>query len=354
MPLKNYGVWKATPIDFKAQSAIDDPESPHGKLVFEDGGNIQELESAINLKSLSDDSRLVYWLIQDFKHPIRERLHPLEKGWHNIGLKSGTDPNRYSLDLLRDELVDLKAGQVVPHDIDGDRNDIIDFMKPFFANAIAKEATVYVFGEQYRDKDGVHDVHMNQGSGGQFTRQNGTYQDGGVILEFEGGHWEAFFIAFASQAVKTRDDGSPDGDPFSKFLNSPPTGGSSGKPPVPPTLPPDGPRETGAVSIVAALVNPDGADNVDSPEKVFLKNATCVNIPLGGWKIENKAGESYTLPSSASVTAAGEHRGFEVPGVALSNKGGSITLKDVGGKTVDKVSYTKEQASQSGTLVYFK
>jgi uncharacterized protein YukJ len=45
---------------------------------------------------------------------------------------------------------------------------------------------------------------MNQGNSGRWTDDNGTVQDGALILDF-GDHWEAVFIAFASQAIHTQD-----------------------------------------------------------------------------------------------------------------------------------------------------
>lgn len=353
MGLQNYGVWKATPTSFKAQRAKEDPNSPHGYLVFQDGTSASpKLGAAINVKSISDDSRLVYWTSPNFTHPICQRVKALSKGWHEIGFDSGSDPERISLDLIRDELVKVGDGKVVPHDEEGEKNDIVDFMEPFFDKAIEEKATVYLWGEQYDGQEGIHDVHMNQGSSGRFTEQNGPNQDGGIILEFSDGHWEAFFLAFASQTVQTTSTGQPTGDTFAIFLNAPAApGDSSGEqPPAPPAEP----RPNGPVRIVAALVNPDGHDNVDNPERVHLKNKTCGDIELGGWTIENHLGDSFALPRGAvAATGSEEGEGFEVPGVPLSNKGGSIALKDAEGKVVDKVDYTKEQARKAGEMIRF-
>jgi uncharacterized protein YukJ len=46
---------------------------------------------------------------------------------------------------------------------------------------------------------------MNQGSLPQF--ENGVYEDGALLFEFEDGHWEAVFLAFASQRIPTDDNG---------------------------------------------------------------------------------------------------------------------------------------------------
>lgn len=53
---------------------------------------------------------------------------------------------------------------------------------------------------------------MNQGSGGGFD--NATHSDGALLFHYPSdGHWEAVFIAFASQKVPTNDQtGEPEAD----------------------------------------------------------------------------------------------------------------------------------------------
>lgn len=65
-----------------------------------------------------------------------------------------------------------------------------------------------MFGSQFPHKDEIHDIHMNQGSLPKFD--NGIYEDGGIIFYFpDGDHWEAIFIAFASQRIPTDNNGLP-------------------------------------------------------------------------------------------------------------------------------------------------
>ena len=58
-------------------------------------------------------------------------------------------------------------------------------------------------------------MHMNQGSPQRWARDNGVLQDGAFLLEFDD-HWEAVFIAFASQAVHTEDGPNNAGQPLLK------------------------------------------------------------------------------------------------------------------------------------------
>ena len=49
---------------------------------------------------------------------------------------------------------------------------------------------------------------MNQGDSGRFAKENGVYQDGGMIFNFGSGNgdlsgWQAVFLAFATQATQT-------------------------------------------------------------------------------------------------------------------------------------------------------
>ncbi|CAH0028147.1 unnamed protein product [Clonostachys rhizophaga] len=356
MGLKAYGVWKATPTKFTVQTASEDAVSPHGHLTFQDGVSTKKLSSAINIKSLSPDSRLVYWLIQDFKHPLTAKLKSLSPGFQRIS----RDQHDIALDILRSNVVNVLDGSVVPHDLPGDKNDIIDFIKPFFDNAIQKKATVYIYGEQFPGKDGLHDVHMNQGSGGRFRSSNGIYQDGSVIMEFADGHWEAFFIAFASQTAETDDRGQPEGPTLGEVLgnNSQPGGGhgkpsDDGKKPIDDGETPSRPSNA-VVAIAAALVNPDGPDGGENPEIVHVVNNGLSSVALKGWTIENQMGNSFAIPDSSVLKVQGDKEGFNVEGVPLSNKGGSIILKNAAKQVVDRVSYTKTQASQSGALLYFR
>jgi len=57
--------------------------------------------------------------------------------------------------------------------------------------------------------NGIHDIHMNQGNGGQYANDNGTYQDGALIIESPDSTCQVFFIAFQSQTFQTDDNGNP-------------------------------------------------------------------------------------------------------------------------------------------------
>jgi len=90
---------------------------------------------------------------------------------------------------------------VVPSDKAGPDNDLADFFKKRIdTEECKKNANIYVYGGYFDTGLGLHEVHMNQGSIERFEDSNGVYQDGCILLEYPGDHWEAIFLAFQSQS----------------------------------------------------------------------------------------------------------------------------------------------------------
>ncbi|KAJ5679443.1 hypothetical protein N7462_007687 [Penicillium macrosclerotiorum] len=228
MTISHYGVWACQPTRYTAQTEKQDSKSPHIYLYFTDGSSSsKKLEAAINVKSTDKDTRLVFWLKRNFSHPITEQLSSLSQGFHLAQSSStqsssnekdeyhGKSRNRHrhyrrqestfqGIDYIRTkDLLDIKSGQVLPHDIPGPNNDILDELDPILTSAINEKATAYIFGSSYGS--GIHDIHMNQGSLPSYD--NGIYEDGGLLFQFDDGHWEAVFLAFASQKIPTNDEG---------------------------------------------------------------------------------------------------------------------------------------------------
>lgn len=350
MPIDKYGVWVARPVRVSAERAETDPETPHIHLFYDDGsgGNFDDARRAsINVKSSSELSELVFWLVQDLRHPIMDALPGLDRGFQRIPSQAGG----MALDYIRGNLIDLGTGRILPHDQPGSHDDIIDFVMPELEAAISRNATVYLFGEPYSDMQGIHDVHMNQGSQGQFKKYNGVWQDGGIILHFpDEDRFAAIFLAFASQAVHT-DEASghslPGSQNLAQLLDHVNNGSGGGIPIV----------DDMRVAILAALVNPVGGENLPDatgqPEMVYLLNRSSQGVSLGGWSLLNKNDNAHVLSTDIWL-APGEVQPVTMGQVPLSNKGGLISLLDENGNKVDGVSYTKEQAGKEGELVVFR
>jgi hypothetical protein len=170
---------------------------------------------------------------------------------------------------------------------------------------------------------------MNQGNSGAFVRDDGVWQDGGLLLRLSPGpDWVGIFLAFQSQAWHTDD--------------------TTGR-----TIEGSGPRPaegTEPVRIAAALVNPAGP--APEAESVLLINASPAATDLTGWTLADRLKKTCPLPSVS--LGPGETLRVPLPnGVQLGNNGGQITLLNPQGLKVHGVSYTKEQAQREGwTLVF--
>lgn len=219
-----------------------------------------------------------------------------------------------------------------------------------------KTSTIYAFGESWGPEQkadkifgfkpgrGIHDIHFNQGNPpGRFAASNGPWQDGGLVFHFPtANQWVAVFLKFQTQAWHSDDVGGAPiipADPDHPNLPHAPVSGNQ----IPPFDVPDG-----LVRIVGALVN-----DVNTPEHetVTLLSTADVPIDLAGWVIRDKQKNAMTLDG---VLSPGATRAIDiVPPVALSNKGGLITLLDANGVKVHGVSYTKEQARQPGRTIPF-
>jgi uncharacterized protein YukJ len=363
MPIDNYGVWKAKPLSCTYQTA---KSTPHAELIFSDS-KISRARAAINIKSDDDsDSRLVYWVDNSFEHPIIGELEGLEDGFYHLEDGDEEQLNNLRLDYIRDNMFQKQAGRLLPHNVPGQNNDIIDVLKPVITDAISRDATIYLYGSYFHnsgngsrghhgshfqnEEEGIHNVHMNQGSPRRHLAENGVHQDGGFFLQFED-HWKAIFLGFASQAIHTDDD---NGNP------TPQSGYKTWADFLDRTLPAEEIEENELadtpVFISRALVNPLGPDNQPSikPETVFLTNRTAQTVDLSRWKIKNQAGQFEELPSGATIAAREVSKGFKIPKCPLSNKGGVITLLNAQGFKVHGVSYTKAQATPEGSVVSFR
>lgn len=366
MTVGNYGVWKGKPVRYTYEDRRKDNVSRHLSLFYTDN-EPGEGRAAINIKSQGAESRLAYWTVSDFRHPITTSLATLSPGFKPLTDTQDQGPGGLALDFIRGNLFDRSKGRVLPHDVDGPDNDIIDQLKPILDRAIAaRSATVYLYGSAFDDGKGIHNNHMNQGNTGRWKRDNGIYQDGGLIIHFPGGgggdgdqnnnvpdRWEAIFIAFASQAVHT-DDG-PDkkhaGNPL------PPTGFLTWADFLAPEKDPQDRHEKSLqdspVVIASALIRPPGKQDRRglAPEMVTLRNRTEKDMGLSRWSIRSSTGKATTIEDGVWIPSGGPLTIWLSSDTPLSNDGGTITLLDKNGLKVSGVSYSKEQAG-GGTILW--
>jgi uncharacterized protein YukJ len=347
MSLKNYGVLKGKAIN----KIIGQGSSPHYEVHLID--DTTDYRIAVNVKSNLAPSELLYLVVDDFQHPILERLTTLDTGFTSLERAA----NKMALDFIRGNLLDPRKMRPLPHNIPGPDNDLNEKIDAYVQRAIGDErANIYAFGERWgpetnkKDKyfgflpgNGIHDIHMNQGNVGQFTKDDGVWQDGALLFHFPSiekvdvgvgtevwpEQWVAVFLAFQSQCWHT-DDQSGHSLPECKDI-------------IPP--------ETDAnVHIIAALVNPEGDD--PGRETVTLINRTPRMVDLSGWFIADKNKNRSAISNMLLNPGTTGVMRLDGQGAQLGNNGGIITLLDPQGIKHHGVSYTKEQASSGWTVLF--
>jgi uncharacterized protein YukJ len=332
MPLRNYGVLAGRVVDSRAEGGSD---SPHFQIRVEGGDT--SFRVAVNVLSQESPSELLYLADQAFAHPMLAGLLQVPDGFTPLPSRVGSG----ALDFIRGNLFDHTAMRPMPATTPGPDNDLADALDHCVGRARNDpEARLFAFGERWRpeagvrDKvfgflpgNGVHDVHMNQGNSARFRRDDGVWQDGGLLLHFPGAQqWVAVFLAFQSQAWHTDDT----------------TGHALTDVPRP------GPDRR--VRIVAALVN--GPGPAPERETVTLLNTGTVDLDLSGWALLDAEARRMTLAGTALPAGEAARIRLTDP-VQLGNHGGLLTLVDPAGLKVDGVAYTGEQAGDDGVTIVF-
>jgi uncharacterized protein YukJ len=309
--------------------------TPHYQVRLAADGS--DYRIAVNVKSQQSPSELLYLIVERYAHPVLDGLTTLPNGFTELDSR----PGGLALDYIRANLFAPRDMIPLPFDLPGPDNDLNERIDAQLQRALAEpEAVVYAFGQRWgpepNDPDryfgfepgnGIHDIHMNQGNSAGFQQDNGVWQDGGVLLHLPSeDRWVAIFLAFQSQCWHT-------GDADGFCLDGP-----------------ERPAEERTVVIVAATVNPAGAD--PGLERVLLLNTLAAPVSLDGWALADKNKRRHGLEGSIGPGAVTV---VPLPGstVQLSNEGGIITLLDPGGVKVHGVQYGKAEVSEQGRTIAF-
>ncbi|MBW7477541.1 YukJ family protein [Paenibacillus oenotherae] len=211
MPIKGYGVLKGIAIDGKDER---DNSTPHYqiRMIGEDN---TDYRIAVNVMSSSHESEVLYLVDEQYDASSITILPTMSNGFTRI-----TKDNRdIALDYVRGELFDPSKMVPLPHDKSGPDNDLNDKIQKYIEKAIKEKAICYVYGSEWGPENnkpdkifgfepgrGVHNVHMNQGNEGRWKGDNGSWQDGGILIQFKD-KWVAIFLAFLSQSWCTNEKG---------------------------------------------------------------------------------------------------------------------------------------------------
>jgi uncharacterized protein YukJ len=211
MPLQHYGVLKGNPVAIRHEP---DDDHPHMQVRLLAGDT--SFRIAINVRSRSMPPELLFLVDQQFHHPINRRLGQLPLGFTRLP----SHPGGIALDYVRGNLLTRAEMRPLPSHLAGPHNDLSDHLEHYVQRAIHNpQALVYAFGERwgpepgqadpifgFRPGNGIHNIHMNQGNRPAHQDENGTWQDGGLLIHFSAvDQWIAIFLAFQSQAWHTED-----------------------------------------------------------------------------------------------------------------------------------------------------
>jgi uncharacterized protein YukJ len=217
MTLKNYGVLKGT-----VAGHLRDADDDHYQILVRAGSVMHRI--AVNVKSAAPKapSTLRFTSLTKLPEAFVSGLGALKPGVTRLAPR----PGGLALDYVRSGWFKPSAMKAVPPDVPGADNDLKDKMEGAVVKAMGLPGSlVYAFGEKWgpektvKDRyfrflpgNGVHDIHMNQGNSGKYRKDNGVWQDGGLVFQYpgaSGGRWLAFFLAFQSQSFKTDAAGHP-------------------------------------------------------------------------------------------------------------------------------------------------
>ncbi|WP_321962815.1 DUF2278 family protein [Paraburkholderia sp. J7] len=169
---------------------------------------------AVNVGTTDADDLLKYKLVFDFNHNVLTTLEGAAEGKTDL---TGTE----ALPAIDFERSDFLANTGAWRDSDvmdgSDQVEPVASLKRLLLRAQQSSLDVYVFGRFYSEGDGIHDVHMNQGSKGEFIHtagndandHNDIWQDGALLVNLGDPEWALYVAAFDQQYVPTDDLGNP-------------------------------------------------------------------------------------------------------------------------------------------------
>ncbi len=186
--LADYGVIIGKPV---GHSLYTGGEWPHYHISVQPAGG-PLYDSALDLFSPSQATAVEVAHREIVLHPRNASLYgdifSLADGYYSLPFDSTAAASGGALDFARHpgilrDLEDASAWDQSPL-INAAMNDVPTYSQLLDDNGPVTR--VYIFGAPYTSGYGVHDVHANQGDlpGSAFASDDGTWQDGAVIIEY--------------------------------------------------------------------------------------------------------------------------------------------------------------------------
>lgn len=213
----DYGVLKGTVAGGEREAEATTPHYQIKVKAEEDGKTIT-WRCPVNVKS-GDGSEVLFFVDSDLLKQSTERkalaamwkkkLKALDALADGFTALPDHEPG-IALDYVREEYVAPEEMTHLPSDGPGANDDVQDTVEMYITRAKDQRGTIHVFGERFGSGagSGVHDIHMNQGNAGKWKKDNGIYQDGGIVITFPSGRHVAMLFAFQTQSWNTDEHGN--------------------------------------------------------------------------------------------------------------------------------------------------
>jgi uncharacterized protein YukJ len=179
--------------------------------------NGAQWDIAVNVGTTDADDLLKYKLAFDFRHAVLDTLGNAAEGSTDL---TGTAALP-AIDFQRSDFLANTGAWRNSDVMDGsDQVEPVASLQRLLLRAQQGALDVYVFGRFYSEGNGMHDVHMNQGSKGEFIHRAGNdandhndiWQDGALLVNLGEPEWALYVAAFDQQYLPTDDLGNPTPD----------------------------------------------------------------------------------------------------------------------------------------------
>ncbi|HTR09833.1 MAG TPA: DUF2278 family protein [Paraburkholderia sp.] len=217
-----YGFVKTKIVSAPQLQSTRRPREVQYHLHFGVEVNGAQWDIAVNVGTTDADDLLKYKLVFDFSHSVLATLAGEPAGSTNL---TGTDALP-AIDFQRSDFLANTGAWRNSDVMDGsDQVEPVATLQRLLSSAQQSSLDVYVFGRFFSEGNGMHDVHMNQGSTGEFIHRagddsndhNDIWQDGALLVNLGQPEWALYVAAFDQQYLPTDDLGNPmpDSQPIS-------------------------------------------------------------------------------------------------------------------------------------------